>query len=146
MVSMCISLELRILHTVLRCVCVPSCEVPVLFSPCIPGGLPLIHSSSSYPDPQPSEAQTPQAAVSGVGGPQATAQQALACWVSAPQGAGHLLGCGAGVSSPRDCVRHLSRGATLRGRTGRIQAGCRGSPGPPPALAAAGCLVAEVRT
>lgn len=121
MVSMCISLELRILHTVLRCVCVPSCEVPVLFSPCLPGGSPLIHSSSSYPDPQPSEAQTPQAAVSGVGPPpwgmQATAQQALACWVSAPQGAGHLLGCGAGVSSPRDCVRHLSRGATLRGRT-----------------------------
>ena len=65
---------------------VPSCEAPLLLSPCPPGGSPLTHSSSSYPDPQPNEAQTPQAAVSGAGAPpwgtQAAAQQAPACWVS----------------------------------------------------------------
>ena len=58
-----------IAHSPSLCVCVPSCEVPLLFSPCLPGGSPLSHSSSSYPDPQASEAQTPQAAVSRVGAP-----------------------------------------------------------------------------
>lgn len=135
------------------CVWVPSCEVPFLFSPCLPGGTPLTHSSSSYPDPQPNEAHTPQAAVSGVGAPS-----------MGHAGRGPAGPCVLGVlrpQLPREqaiflavvlVFHHHGTASETSAETPPSGGGRAGSgqdpgalPGPPPALAAAGCLVAEVR-